>query len=145
MLYKYSEFTSQIIGCPPTHYRNEEITVFRWVHENMRHINDFLPVAFINPKRVNDPTIDLAHKCRSYGLSLYNSVANAQKQYNAIIAQNPRLVQQIGEYIAEAQLAKSDGVISPADPRTGHMTFHEYAGVDLQRKFTIIERAKYDR
>ena len=107
----------------------------------MRHANDFLAVAMINPRRVNEPAIDLSNKCKGFGLSFYDSRQNAQKQYRARIAAHRRLVESIGEYVAEGKLAKSDGVISPVDKRNGHLTFHEYAGVELQEKFVIVGRA----
>lgn len=141
MQFKYSTYIDSIEGCPPSDYHNVEMTIYRWVHQEMRHPNDFLVVAMINPRRVNDPSIDLSNKCKGFGLSFYDSLQNAQKQYRAKIAAHRRLVESIGEYVAEGKLAKSDGVISPVDKRNGHLTFHEYAGVDLKEKFVIVGRA----
>ena len=141
MQFKYSGYIDNIEGCPPSDYHNTERTVFRWVHKAMSHPNDFLVVALINPRRVNDPTIDLREKCKGFGLSLYNSLANAQQQYCSRIAAHRRLVETIGEYVAEGKLTQSDGVISPVDKRSGHLTFHEYVGVDLREKFMIAGRA----
>jgi hypothetical protein len=141
MRFKYSGHIDSIEGCPPSDYHNTEATVFRWVHKAMSHPNDFLVVALINPRRINDPAIDLREKCKGFGLSFYNSRASAQQQYRTKIAAHRRLVETIGEYVAEGKLTKSDGVISPVDKRSGHLTFYEYAGVDLKEKFMIIGRA----
>jgi len=141
MQFKYSEYIDDIDGCPPSDYRHAEMTVFRWVHKVMSHPNDFLVVALINPRRVNDPAVDLRNRCKGFGLSLYDSLVNAQKQYQARIAAHQRLVATIGQYVAEGKLAKSDGVISPVDKRSGHLTLHEYSGIKLSEKFTIVGRA----
>lgn len=141
MQFKYSAHIGAIEGCPPADYHNAEMTVYRWVHQGIRHPNDFLVVAMINPRRVNDPAIDLSNKCKGFGLSFYDSLQNAQKQYCARIAQHRHLVESIGEYVAEGKVTKRDGVISPVDKRNGHLTFHEYAGVDLKEKFVVVGRA----
>lgn len=140
MLYKYSNYIDDIQGCPPSHYQARECIVYRWVYEDMNHPHDFLPVAVIEPRRVNSQ-MDLQNQCKAYGLSMYNTMENARQQYLAITTRHSRFAAKIGEYVAEGQLAQSDGVISLPDKRTGHLTFHEYADVELTAKFVIKGRA----
>lgn len=140
MLYKYAEYINAIEDCPPTDYQNRTVTVFRWVHEEMDHPNNFLPVALINPRRVNATAIDLQEKCALYGLSMFDSMNNARKRYRALTAQNPRFPKTVGEYVAEGKLLQTDGVISSANQQ-GHLTLYEYEGIDLKTKFTIVGSA----
>lgn len=140
MSYKYSEYIDTIEECPPSHYQEKACIVYRWVHQGMDHPNDFLPAAIIKPQRVND-RLDHEKKCKAYGLSMYNTLENARKQYLILIAKFPRFAAQVGEYVAEGHLSQSDGQFSSADKRSGHLTFHEYRDTELAKKFTVKGRA----
>lgn len=78
--------------------------------------------------------------CKSYGLSLFDSLENAIIRFKAIYFKRrkhlrPLFIEDVGGCVAELCLEYIDGMVSPTSSN-GHLTFHEYEGADLIKKVT---------
>jgi hypothetical protein len=127
-------------NCPPANYQPTNREAYRFVHEDVNHPNNFLPVFKIKPARKLSTTDD-SQVCKGYGLSMFDTLENASNRYNSLTADNPNIWRSIGTHIAKGQLTERCGVCGSVDSR-GHFTFHEYEGIDLVNKFAIVLRVK---
>lgn len=113
------------------------IEAYRWVFKNLAHPNNFLPVLVIKPSRKND--MNDAQRCDGYGLSFFDSLANATKKYHALLQNYEKLPQQVGDHVARGMIDPADGVVSKVN-REGHFTLHEDAAATLVAKFVVLGR-----
>jgi hypothetical protein len=135
---KYQEFLSDFPHCPPDDYTEVEMEAFRWVHSS-DHENDFTPINLINepPARLLD---DDDNMCKGYGLSLFDSLENANARYKVLYYKKREhlrsiFVADVGECIAFLTLSQSEGLANePKAQNHGHFTFHEYENVELMVK-----------
>lgn len=125
---KYQEYLNKYKNCPPSNCREAETKCYRWVHKPVNDV-DFYPLQLIpgNPPREFD---DSDKQCLSYGLSLHLSLSSSKDAYLKEYNKRPRergklkFKQQKGEYIAELNIKKEDGIHSEANI-DGHFTFYE--------------------
>ena len=143
MQLKYEAIIYALENCPPTHYASREFIAYRFVFENLANRNNFLPVLQVNPRRSIAPQFagDQA-KCLGYALSLFDSLAHAQKRYRQISQYNKNFHKTVGTYIAAGQIGLTDGVVSPVDEH-GHITLHEFEQTKLASKFQIVAEADH--
>lgn len=138
MEFKYHAEIESIPDCPPADYKSQKLRAFRFVFGDSNHQNNFHPVLVIKPKRKNNRRFRRnSAKCQGYGLSLFNSLENAQKKYLDLIDSYPTIHQTIGTHIAEGVIEESDGVVSEVN-RDGHLTLHESESADLTSKFALV-------
>jgi len=137
MIFKYQKFISLIPNCPPTNYYSAQMKAYRFVFDDLNYPHNFLPALMINPRR-NFP--DPNEQCLGYALSLFDSLGNAQKRYEAIVKGRPSLRKKLGSHIAEGIITPNDGLVSDINS-SGHFSLHEFAETDLKHKFQIISEA----
>jgi len=133
--FKYQEFLDKYKNCPPSSYKEVEMTAFRWIFETCDE-ESFKPVLILNPKRSleNDD-----QKCTAFGLSLFENEVQAYQKYKRFVERDFRLKHKIGSYIAEVLISKNEGICSePERNNYSHFTFHEYENVDLSKKVVNI-------
>ena len=140
--HKYAEDLSDLnCDCPPTeNYSSEDKVAYRWVHSDIEHPYNFIPVFKINPNRV-DNYEKCEEKCKGFGLSLFNDLKKAEKRLSGFLKRKPLLAKTLGSAIAEGTIEKTEGVAGLTD-ETGHFTFHEEEKCDLKPKFTIVKHLK---
>ncbi|HYV90386.1 MAG TPA: hypothetical protein VE978_01325 [Chitinophagales bacterium] len=135
---KYEEYLKQFPNCPPAYYLEIEGLFFRWVHSSILP-EDFTPLGLVSetPQRILD---DSDKSCMSYGLSLFNSPANALYRYKKLIKnmrgkfQREKFKQEKGNTIASVAIQNDEGVAGDMSQETGHFTFHEYEGTNFAIK-----------
>ena len=136
MRFKYHSYLNQLPDCPPSSYERKSITAFRFVFEDLDHIQNFLPVLLKNPKRRLRGD---AEKCKGYGLSFFDTLENVKRKYVALAKNFKNIHLVIGTHIAEGFIEEDDGVVSELN-RDGHFTLHEFEHTDLKNKFHLIMR-----
>lgn len=134
MEYKYQRIISSLYNCPPDDCFSAEIDAFRFVQGDIKDENNFLPGILSNPSRANDQSDHFV--CSYSGLSFFSSIEQAKAKYNKFRF-NKRIAKALGSHIAQGKLSSEDGVITPPN-RDGHFDLHEFEGIDLQNKFTIV-------
>jgi hypothetical protein len=138
MRFKYQRMIDSLENCPPAHYESREFTAYRFVFEDLTHQNNFLPVLEIKPKRINaQEFVTEQAKCLGYALSLFDSLEHAQRRHQQISRYNKNFYKKVGTHVAEGEIASTDGVASPVD-ENGHISLHEFEGVNLQPKFRVV-------
>lgn len=140
---KYSESLQAFPDCPKSHFKEIEGIFHRWVQEDCKGENDFLPMNKIKtpPQRMLDQTDQM---CMGYGLSLFDTYSKAftnyekhyKKNKNKIAKQN--FVTDKGSAIAAVTIDKEDGLADEPHAISGHFTFHEYLICDLTKKIQSI-------
>jgi hypothetical protein len=137
---KYQQYLDKIENCPASICIEIETKCYRWVHDPVNE-KDFYPIQRTN-QRVFD---DSDKECMSWGLSLHLSLISSKeaylKEYNKRLRESARrsFKQSKGEYIAELNLKKEDGIQSEAN-NFGHFTFYEYVEFNyLNRINSIID------
>lgn len=132
---KYQEFINQYSNCPPSTYKEENITAFRWVFAEC-DAESFKPVLVINPKRQLN-TDDM--KCMGYALSMFETEQGAYERYKKMVYARPLLKDTYGTFIAELAISTNDGLVSPlGQDKYTHFSFHQYESVDLSKKVVNI-------
>lgn len=139
MPFKYSSHIGGLRDCPPSSCQPRTVTAYRFVFPDPSHPkyrNNFLPVSIKDPTRldINDPD---EKKCDMYGLSFFDSEANARRRFEHFLRDRPKLRDTLGTHIAEGTIEPPDGVVTRTD-RKGHFTLHESDVADLQPKFTAV-------
>ena len=137
MIFKYHiEIDLLAVKCPPEAYKSVNIAAFRWIFERMEDESNFQPLYFKNPQRVNG--FGDHEKCQSLGLSMFDSIANAARQFDFLKTRLGETVYQVlGVNLAEGKLTFTDGV-ADAPNYKGHFTFHPSDTCIFEDSFQII-------
>jgi hypothetical protein len=140
--FKYSEKIKElgIINCPP----NECDVVtdvgfyYRWVHENLNHKDNFIPVLEIKPDRITEPMFSKnVSKCSGFALSMHDSLENSRNHFFNVLNRVPNFFQIVGTHVAELKMNIDDGYVTVASQKLtdkGHFNFFE------QKEINWIER-----
>jgi len=135
--FKYPDWRLGLENCPPQEYREIETAAYRFVHEDLRHPNNFVPVQIIKPQH-QFQTSDA--RCKALGLSFFSELGAARRFFHRQMKHNPRYGKVVGNRVASLQIAPDDGVASEPEPENfGHFTFHEYLWTDFSQKIRSIE------
>lgn len=137
--FKYSELINKIKDCPAAVTELNKASSFRWVFSDINDSRNFLPPGIQKPKRFNDSS-DL-NKCKSYGLSFFNSLEKCTSYFLLRLAESPQLHKTVGDRIANGILDTGDGRGSKPDD-FGHFSFYEFVNINLSEKFSIVETLK---
>ena len=121
-----AEMLAAIPNCPGT-ASGRDCKAYRFVHSDKAHVNNFLPLALIDPARKLPGDIE---RCSSYALSLYETREQAVTDYNNIKKVAKKFPKQAGDCVAEVTLRPIDGVATSTDHR-GHFDFFPNKTVDL--------------
>lgn len=81
--------------------------------------------------------------CIGYALSMFDSEEQAIARLNILSKGRKDLYKKLGTHIAKGTLKISDGISnnSSTDPDTsGHFSFFEYNGTNLQKRFTVSKQ-----
>ena len=140
--FKYKEYLNKYKNCPGKDFAEKDFECFRWVHEQPSERN-FLPVPFMRnvaPRKLENND----EGCEHYCLSVYKDLKSARDAYKNICdkALREEFVEKfksnIGEYAAQLQIEKNDGVADMPNNRTGHFSFYEYTDCKLSDKIKGI-------
>lgn len=133
--FKYQEFLDKFKNCPPSTYKEVEMTAFRWVFETCDE-ECFKPVLILKPSRTFNSDV---LNCTAYALSLFAEKNEALKRYSQFVHKRPKLKDDLGTKITEIEIEKSDGICSePERNNFSHFIFHEYLKTDLSKKVVNI-------
>jgi hypothetical protein len=146
MKFKYAEKISalDIVDCPPKEAQKIEGVdfIYRWVHEDIAHKNNFIPVLEIQPARVQNFKSN-AKKCSGFALSMHDSLENSRRHFQNLRENLPNFPQIVGNFIAELKIKTGDGCRtypSVMDFDFGHFDFFESEHLNLSaRIFEIYE------
>lgn len=130
---KYQSQVENIPDCPCCAERMPEI-IYRFVKNAPLDYSDFTPFGIENPRKIINCTN--SNKCLHYGLSVFDSLKNAQLRYESF-NDNIKLIKGF-KYIAEGKLAPSDGVAHRSTATKGHLTFYEGLDVELLNRFELV-------
>jgi hypothetical protein len=100
--------------------------LFRWVFKD-RYEDSFIPLGRKKPERFIKK--DDLQKCKSWGLSFFDSLDTAQKRYQNLVAKVPNFSLENGDHIAEIQITAEMG--KAGDDAHGHITFHPFEGIQF--------------
>lgn len=133
MKFKYSEKINilGISNCPPNECSAVEDggICYRWVHEDIKHQNNFIPVLEITPKRVNSINFkENSKKCLGFALSMHDSLENSRNHFYNVLADLPNFFQIVGTHVAELTLKADDGYQTKSSQTPfdkGHFDFFE--------------------
>ena len=137
---EYHAYLSKISDCPSKDCTEKERDSFRWAHNPIKQ-EDFIPLAFEDSRRVLDETDE--NQCKSYGLSLYDSLEQAVRQYKAVYENQRTVIRQNkwkaskGEQVVFIRLHINDGVSSESN-KNGHFTFYNYMNINILKKVKEI-------
>ena len=136
-IFKYQKWLDELeTPCPSIDSEERESVAFRWVFTPVKQENNFKPQFFKNKQRFNTKPPDV--KCKSMGLSLYDTEENAKKRFEELKElMSEKAYQRLGTNIAKGTLVPSDGVSGTINNK-GHFTFFTYEKIDLALKFAII-------
>lgn len=149
MKFKYSEKINilGISNCPPNECSAVEDSgiCYRWVHENIAHQNNFIPVLEINPKRINSPSFkEDSKKCLGFALSMHDSLDNSRNHFYNVLADLPNFFQIVGTHVVELNLETDDGYRTKSSKvlfDKGHFDFFEQKNLNwterISNKFEI--------
>ena len=149
MKFKYSEKINilGISNCPPSECNPVEDggVCYRWVHENIEHRNNFIPVLEINPKRVNSANFhENPKKCLGFALSMHDSLGNSRNHFYNVLADLPNFFQIVGTHVVELSINVADGYQTKSSPAVfdkGHFDFFEQKDLNwlerISNKFEI--------
>jgi hypothetical protein len=122
---KYAAKIAQYTGCPPVECIAVTRTLFRYVHRDPEHKNNWLPPAEIDPKR------EKTQCCEGYALSFITTKEAARRRYLRLRAKYPRLPAVMGDCLATVDVRPEHGLLSPNGE---HRDLHEYEGATFQPK-----------
>lgn len=138
MTFKYSEKINilGIINCPPDECSAVEDAdvYYRWVHGNIEHENNFIPVLEINPKRIHSPNFNKnSKKCLGFALSMHDNLENSSNHFHNVLADLPNFFQIVGTHIVALNMNINDGYrtkpsLNPFNK--GHFDFFEQKNID---------------
>ena len=122
--------------CPPVECISTEMQAYRFTYETIEDKRNFEPVFAKNPRRFNDKSD--AEKCSAFGISLYQSEAQAITKYIILKSIVQNIGKTIGTHLAKGIIYKHYGVITPIDEE-GHFDLHESQECNLHNDFTVIQ------
>ena len=146
MKFKYSEKINLlgISNCPPNECRavEDDGICYRWVHEDIEHRNNFIPVLAINPKRIHTPAFsEDDQKCSGFALSMYDTFNNSRNEYLKILRKNANFAQFVGTHVAKLTIYSGDGFKTPPS-RKGHFDLFEREELNLIERISEIFEIK---
>lgn len=122
--------------CPNSFSSAKNCTGFRFVSKPMTD-ECFIPQAKKNPRRIQNES-DAKKKCELWGLSMFDSLYNAEKRYLLLKKSLKNIKETLGDHIAEGPITISSGVCSKISSN-GHFDVYEYTGNQFQSSFKIIK------
>lgn len=134
--FKYATELAQFEGCPPPSEIAKGVA-FRVVHDPIRS-SDFVPKA-MQPRSQDD---DVLLECSDWGLSMFTSAKAVQDKFggrSGLLKKYPRLLAEVGEYIAKGTLDPTHGKTTRPGKR-GHFDLHEFVGADVAAGFDVVEK-----
>jgi hypothetical protein len=142
IIHKYHDSLSQLGDCPPSTCKAEGREGYRWVHSPAT-AEDFIPLALESAasRRPIDES-DLENRCRSWGLSFFDTLQIAKARFEKVIknyraAQKASFIQQKGDSVALIRLQPQHGTSSPSN-NEGHFTLYQYEGIRLHNEIENI-------
>lgn len=93
------------------------LTLFRFVHRDPNHKNNWRPPAEIDPKRVS------MQCCAGYALSFLISKDAARRRYSRLALKYPKISVIMGDCLATVNVQPEHGIVSP---KGDHRNLHEY-------------------
>jgi hypothetical protein len=145
MALKYQSYIDALklsIICPDNLSQlKEDIEVYRLSYSPISHENNFLPNVIFDPKRnitffdYSEKNTDEGKKCLRCGASFFKNVDKAIATLKHLSGQ----IKQSYGYtcIAKGSLNGEDGLIKHNE-KGDHFTLYEFEGVELAKKFEII-------
>ncbi len=124
------------IECPPADYQPMNTPAYRFIFEEIHNPDNFTPLFFKNPRRVN--SMDDVHKCQALALSLFIEEAKARVRFQKFKQQmGNKVYKTIGSHLAVANITQKDGVNSTVNA-DGHFSNHPFVDCDYKIRFVNI-------
>jgi len=133
MEFKYAEEMALVDNCPPSNAVARETEAFRYVHEEIGNVRNFLCDCKLNPAR----KLAENKRCSGLGLSFFDSEENARKAFEYLRERNPKIGKSLGDKLALGHLRSEDGRMSQPNSK-GHFDLWEAVGVEFADRFEII-------
>lgn len=142
-MFQHQEILKNSINCPPDCFLPKDIEAYRFVFIDDED-KSFIPVGLMDPKRVK-PFGKENNTCLWYSLSMYDSVENASKAFEAFNKNNKvkdkikKGTSTIGSGLAVAQLKRNHGIMN--DPSyAGHFDFFPYKNTIMKELFSLVHK-----
>lgn len=135
--YKVIKGLSLKVSCPSENCEAVDKLTYRFVYEDIKNEDNFLPQAIKAIKEGRPPMrrITEENTCEDYALSLFISEPTIREQWDGF---SKRTKQLLGySHIASGKIQKTDGVVTPEEEK-GHFNLHEFIETNLQPKFKIV-------
>lgn len=121
--FKYSQQLAQTTDFNPEKLNNSINLGFRIVHSDLKHKENFLPVALKEPGRLIGRE-SCTTKCTSYALSMFKSFNELRDRVQIIIKSNKNFLKRVGDHYAGVTITPDSGA-STEISNSGHFDFHE--------------------
>lgn len=121
-LLRYHDELQVIEGCPPAISTAPLLYGYRFAFSDLKHPNNSLPVAKINPSRfVNESPKQC---CSGLALSMFSSLTCLQKRAAEGLKTSPKFLKRVGNRFVHLNIT---GVGRQTEvSKSGHFDFHEY-------------------
>jgi hypothetical protein len=129
---KYQSKVGEFKNCQLDKFSERERQSFRWVFESINDSRNFKPRFFLE-KTISQTS------CIGWALSFFETHEKAKARLIRLTKSKELIFKKLGTHIASGQLAKNDG-ISDNSNELGHFSHFEYEDINLESKFTIIEK-----
>lgn len=140
-LFKYQVYLDECdCECPPLEtFIETSRKCFRWVHQDIHHSNNFLPVGLIETSRKADNCNEL---CGFYALSFFETLERAEARYRSLCGKYATFSERIGTAVAVGEIYPRDGVASRPAGKWRHFDLHEFENCNLVTRFKVIKVIK---
>lgn len=122
-----------------SNFCERDVLSYRWVFEDINDVRNFIPVYISNPQREEEHKQSNSHTYRGYAISLYSSQQLAKNRLLEITKGKKFLFKRLGNHIAEGKIEMTAGICDEPN-KLGHFDLFEYKDVELNGKFTIVEK-----
>ena len=148
MDYQFLEdFKKLSVKCPPINYKVKNMTVYRWVFDDIDNENNFKPRWYILPdvelekiEQIKDAVIRDTKKCAMLALSMFVTEADAKDRFEYFLdTQGKKAYKRFGTHVSKGDITKNDGV-SEEPNDIGHFNHHPAARHEYEKRFIIISK-----
>ena len=134
---KYESQLSLLKNCPPNSASAQDRDSWRFVFHPMGP-ESFVPVELLNKARhrTGDPRTKRKECCSGWGLSMFDTSAQAMAKFSKLASSIPNIKARVGTHLAFARLTALHG-ISTASNADGHFDLHPESNAVLHGVFSI--------
>ena len=123
---RYAKEIHAIAGCPPSEALPRATIGFRFVTKDLADVQNFKPVALLQPSRAVGP-LSITHCCCGYALSMFQSMKHLRPKAQAMQKSAPLFLKRVGDHYAKIDIQPMDGTCTLPNS-SGHFAFFESKG-----------------